>query len=253
MDRPQEDTDPDDDGEIRDFPLLLKLLDKLNRSKDEKSVFHNARLLKQIPHIRDVKDRVDYLYAQKSVLYTERDAPKKSIESWEEGDVKVWSEHIRIHAATIMKDDAKKDDFIPEVVAVLKRVFYLAIRKAKPDDEPFHLRESQMLAVLLLILRNSGLEDNDDDDGGGGGGGRRKRSTFEKMGRFIQVGTGEGKTYDWMVVAAFYGFTDKVAVVTSSPVLARDATKDKEILTFFNILGLKFGDNTDRTPAFPKV
>ncbi|KAI1699871.1 secA DEAD-like domain-containing protein [Ditylenchus destructor] len=95
---------------------------------------------------------------------------------------------------------------------------YLHTERSDEFKDPFYPRDAQILVVMIYLYRKKAL--------------------------FGQVGTGEGKSIDIIMISAAYALMGKkVHVVTSSTYLAKrdsDAAQD-----FFRSVGLKVSQNSD--------
>lgn len=142
-------------------------------------------------------------YSKKSIILLEA----KAINAWTAEDCKNWAKCLKECHPT----EAHDQNFYPEMLAVIKRANELA-----SDFEP---RITQLLSSLLLL-------------------------DTKDQGRLAEIATGEGKTTTiamFAVIKALQG--NKVDIVTSSPVLADFAVKEKQ--KFYELFNLSVACNWD--------
>ena len=136
---------------------------------------------------------------------------------------------------------SKKKDYIAETIGVISH--------ALKDTRGFHLREAQILSVLIFIDNNESQKDEDNmiiennniDE-------QKKIKKDNGKGIIEEISTGEGKSAIISCLSAYYGLRGhKVDIITSSRTLAsRDSMEFKE---FYNIFDLIVDYVRDYQPA----
>lgn len=186
---------------------------------------HLARIKRTEECIDILKRKLNTSYPLSNGSY-KRDDLETKVKNWVTG----WKKE---HGNVANRGLDARDDCIISTMAIIFRAIEWHYAKADklenlPHEKWKHPRDAKLFSVFMLI---QGLTE--------------KATDGTRNGRLGQINTGEGKSSIVVMFAAFSALLKgSVHVITSNKVLA--LADSDEFQTFFEILGLKCGNNCDK-------
>ncbi|CAF3841999.1 unnamed protein product [Rotaria sordida] len=199
-------------GQLRNVTELIPEFETNNSQNKDLIELVRKNLVDLINKIKSTNLTSKILSQTMQYKYDEKLKKRRQvyINEWTKHEIQGWAKTIKDNGHSCKNTD----DFIVETLAVIKQAYLL--------DSGFHLTDAQLLSCIILLKANT------------------------DKGMLLQIRTGEGKSTIIAVLAVIHVLKGKnVDVITSSPVLAERAAKEKK--NFYNMFNLQCSDNNDKS------